>query len=522
MQDLTPVPLHPARRRPPLRQHRGIDARSLAIVTPGILGPDYFRELAAVVDAAARRPARPRRDRSGDAPARAHPGAVNTGRGSHFHELDVGACADARIALSGRRFRGDAGTPRVVRSPARTVSRAGKGVRVGLADDARRPRVACRGHAGALRRICGHSAPDTVGPSTAAPTGEFCDGVYSSGKTPDVRVPAGVVCVLPPGTEIKRDVRVEAGGALIADRAAIGRDIVAEGHRTVLLSGGSVGHDLRIDALSGAGQSGGVIMICGVDVGHDLTLRHVQTSAGTVAVGGVTPCSGNTVGHDLIVTDNGSALVSLNTAGHDAICQGNAELSGGLNRARHANSCPSSKLAQTIEFASRSPSRRRSAARPTPRQRPRPLGSKWRSRLTRRAVAAPSRAGSSASPGVGTCVLDANQPEDGGFRAGAAGATADTGHRPGALRRLTLGVPSFELSLDGRLRVRYRHACNSDESSASINVAFPPFPQPSLYCSAKINNALGHLVFIHFHTDTLFTSGQPYRFRRIRSRSTSE
>jgi quercetin dioxygenase-like cupin family protein len=30
-----------------------VDARSLAIVTPGILGPEYFREVAAVLDAAA-------------------------------------------------------------------------------------------------------------------------------------------------------------------------------------------------------------------------------------------------------------------------------------------------------------------------------------------------------------------------------------------------------------------------------------------------------------------------------------
>jgi quercetin dioxygenase-like cupin family protein len=30
-----------------------VDARALAIVTPGILGPDYFREIAAVLDAAA-------------------------------------------------------------------------------------------------------------------------------------------------------------------------------------------------------------------------------------------------------------------------------------------------------------------------------------------------------------------------------------------------------------------------------------------------------------------------------------
>ena len=30
-----------------------VDARALAIVTPGILGPDYFRDVAAVVDSAA-------------------------------------------------------------------------------------------------------------------------------------------------------------------------------------------------------------------------------------------------------------------------------------------------------------------------------------------------------------------------------------------------------------------------------------------------------------------------------------
>jgi quercetin dioxygenase-like cupin family protein len=30
-----------------------VDAKALAIVSPGILGPDYFREIAAVVDAAA-------------------------------------------------------------------------------------------------------------------------------------------------------------------------------------------------------------------------------------------------------------------------------------------------------------------------------------------------------------------------------------------------------------------------------------------------------------------------------------
>jgi len=30
-----------------------VDARALAVVTPGVLGPDYFREVAAVIDASA-------------------------------------------------------------------------------------------------------------------------------------------------------------------------------------------------------------------------------------------------------------------------------------------------------------------------------------------------------------------------------------------------------------------------------------------------------------------------------------
>src|SRR5215212_9098083 len=32
---------------------RDVDAKALAIVTPGILGPDFFREVAAILDAAA-------------------------------------------------------------------------------------------------------------------------------------------------------------------------------------------------------------------------------------------------------------------------------------------------------------------------------------------------------------------------------------------------------------------------------------------------------------------------------------
>ena len=40
---------------------RGADAKMLAILSPGILGPEYFREIAAVVDAAAGGPPDPAR-----------------------------------------------------------------------------------------------------------------------------------------------------------------------------------------------------------------------------------------------------------------------------------------------------------------------------------------------------------------------------------------------------------------------------------------------------------------------------
>jgi quercetin dioxygenase-like cupin family protein len=39
--------------------HHAVDAKMLAIVTPGILGPDYFREIAAVANAAAGGPPDP-------------------------------------------------------------------------------------------------------------------------------------------------------------------------------------------------------------------------------------------------------------------------------------------------------------------------------------------------------------------------------------------------------------------------------------------------------------------------------
>lgn len=49
-----------------------VDAKALAVVTPSILGPDYFREVAAILDAGGRRPARLRRAGRGNAQTRNH------------------------------------------------------------------------------------------------------------------------------------------------------------------------------------------------------------------------------------------------------------------------------------------------------------------------------------------------------------------------------------------------------------------------------------------------------------------
>ena len=68
--------LHPSRSSPPLRQRHDVDAKMLAIVTPGVLGPDYFREMAAIVKAAAGGPPDPAALAARDAAPRPHAGAV--------------------------------------------------------------------------------------------------------------------------------------------------------------------------------------------------------------------------------------------------------------------------------------------------------------------------------------------------------------------------------------------------------------------------------------------------------------
>jgi len=43
--------LRPARRRPPLRQHQRRNHRTLAMLTPALIGPAYFRDIVALLSA---------------------------------------------------------------------------------------------------------------------------------------------------------------------------------------------------------------------------------------------------------------------------------------------------------------------------------------------------------------------------------------------------------------------------------------------------------------------------------------
>ena len=55
-----------------------VDAKALAVVTPGILGSEYFREVAAILEAAAGGPHGLRRSRRGHAPTRTDVRRVTT------------------------------------------------------------------------------------------------------------------------------------------------------------------------------------------------------------------------------------------------------------------------------------------------------------------------------------------------------------------------------------------------------------------------------------------------------------
>jgi hypothetical protein len=131
--------------------------------------------------------------------------------------------------------------------------------------------------------------PHALAPTPLAPKTTTCNGTFN-GTGKDVVVPGGATCVLVHGTAITHDLTVSPGGTLIDPAVTVGHNLVAHSPAGISIDGGSVGHDLRIEGLSGS--AGGQNRISNTTVGHDLV---VEGNANAVAL------AGNSVGHDLRV-----------------------------------------------------------------------------------------------------------------------------------------------------------------------------------------------------------------------------
>jgi hypothetical protein len=157
--------------------------------------------------------------------------------------------------------------------------------------------------------------PHALAPSPLAPKTTTCNGTYN-GTGKDVVVPNGATCVLTQGTAVTHDLTVSPGGTLIDPAVTVGHDFVAHSPAGISIDGDSVGHDLRIEGLSGA--AGVQNRICNTTVGHDLVVLGGLASAGRFGVGDGCPDGGNTVGHDLVVAGNANAVaLAGNSVGHD-------------------------------------------------------------------------------------------------------------------------------------------------------------------------------------------------------------
>lgn len=241
--------------------------------------------------------------------------------------------------------------------------------------------------------VCATFAVVGLQTAAAAPDTVTCSGRFS-GTARDLIVPnqltTGAKNCLLMGATITHDVIVEEDGFVNAENTTIGHDLIASkpsvvstgnandvagpvtvGHDIVIsgsltdqfgnhtccpdINDATVGHDVRITGLLTDFE----LEVQGDSIGHDLVLSGNAT--GFCCGFGPIWAGDNTVGHDLVVTDNtapggdfGWISVFENHVGHDAICSGNSpavsrntqpELdwfgrSVGPNEADHSNSCP--------------------------------------------------------------------------------------------------------------------------------------------------------------------------------------
>jgi hypothetical protein len=123
--------------------------------------------------------------------------------------------------------------------------------------------------------------------------------------------------VLQAGSVVTHDLTVQPGGTLIDPVVTIRHDLVAHSPAGIAIVGVAVGHDLRIEGITGS-HTGHDSYVCGTKVGHDLVIQSGLPTAGQFLVGGGCQAGGNTVGHDLVVAGNANPVaVAGNSVGHD-------------------------------------------------------------------------------------------------------------------------------------------------------------------------------------------------------------
>ena len=236
-------------------------------------------------------------------------------------------------------------------------------------------RASHRHHRRTTRQRSGRSLSATVN----------CTGVQSTNVPGDLVVPKGKTCTISAGVTVGHDVVVNSGATLIDQGAKIGSDVQATSPKGIGIGApsgrpGSVGHDIQVTGLSGAGPgTGGSNYICNTDVGNNIEVTGSGNAAGQWIIGdrdegcsagadqivndlqvtsnknrvdvsdnefGVSPYAVG-IGDDLQVTGNTvtstSPVVESNFVGNDAQCQAGTkkDADGTPNVVGHNNQgCP--------------------------------------------------------------------------------------------------------------------------------------------------------------------------------------
>jgi hypothetical protein len=216
--------------------------------------------------------------------------------------------------------------------------------------------------------------------ASADPKDVTCTGTAPASVGHDLIVPENGSCTILFGSTINHDVIVNDGGQLFDRGATVGHDIKGDEPQGMVINGGGpagsghVGHDIKIDGVSGQFGIVPFNSVCNNFVGHDIVIQNslasaapwkigtpgqsfctngadrvghdivIENNANNVDVSNNAPATLGDIGHDLGISDNtGGVTANGNHAGHDCKQEDNHPYSGSGNTADHSvDSCNSS------------------------------------------------------------------------------------------------------------------------------------------------------------------------------------